>query len=407
MKILQRLFVRLHGRYTRSPYVEDLDGLALWLNEHEYPARHAQRLVCWTKRALEASGRPPGCHWTSAELERAFCRRRPRRGYRAAQCRFGDFLQSTGRLKTVRETSPHASLLAGYRQHLAEVRGLRPATIAQHLAEVGALLHHALPDGQPLKQLTGQQIEQHIERRARQLSRGALHSSVGCLRGFLRYGFARRLIRKPMDGLDRPVGRRNEQPPRALDWSLIQRFLGSIDRTSPLGGRDFMILHLMAHYGIRTGEVTRLTVDSIDWSGRSLLVDQFKTHSQLMLPLADETLAFLHNYLREGRRPTQRRELFLCSQSPARPLHNSAVCSLFKRWARRSELPMAQASAYALRHSFAMRLFGRGIGIKTIGDLMGHHSLVSTAVYLRLQSDMLREVALPVPSDTASLGGAA
>ena len=68
---------------------------------------------------------------------------------------------------------------------------------------------------------------------------------------------------------------------------------------------------------------------------------------------------------------------------------------------------MAQASAYALRHSFAMRLFGRGIGIKTIGDLMGHHSLVSTAVYLRLQSDMLREVALPVPSDTASLGGAA
>ena len=68
---------------------------------------------------------------------------------------------------------------------------------------------------------------------------------------------------------------------------------------------------------------------------------------------------------------------------------------------------MAQASAYALRHSFAMRLFARGIGIKTIGDLMGHHSLVSTAVYLRLQSDMLREVALPVPVDTAPVGGAA
>ncbi len=407
MSILQRLFVRLHARYTRSPYVEDLDGFARWLSEHEYPARHAQRLVCWTKRTLEASGRPPGCHWTLAELERAFRRRRPRRSYQAARCRFGDFLQSTGRLRSVRDTSPHASLLAGYQQHLAEVRGLRPTTITQHLAEVGALLRHALPDGQPLKQLTAKRIEQHIERRARQLSRAALQSSVGCLRGFLRYGFERQLIPTPLDGLERPVCYRNEQPPRALDWSLIQRFLGSIDRTDPLGWRDFMILHLMAHYGIRTGEVTRLTVDSIDWSGRSLLVDQFKTYSQLLLPLADETLALLRRYLREGRRPTRRRELFLCAQSPARPLHNSAVGALFKRWARRSGLPLAQASAYALRHSFAMRLFARGIGIKTIGDLMGHHSLVSTAVYLRLQSDLLREVALPVPTGAASAGGAA
>jgi integrase/recombinase XerD len=407
MNILQRLFVRLHARYTRSPYVEDLEGFARWLSEQEYPARHAQRLVCWIMRALEASRRPPGWHWTVTELERAFRYRRPRRGYQAARCRFEDFLRSNGRLRAVRDTSPHASLLAGYQQYLVEVRGLRPTTITQHLAEVKALLHRALPNGQPLKQLTAQQIEAHIERRAHQLSRAALQSSVGCLRGFLRYGFARRLIRKPLDGLERPVCYRSEQPPRALDWSLIQRLLSSIDRTDPLGWRDFMILHLMAHYGIRTGEVTRLTVDSIDWSGRSLLVDQFKTHSQLMLPLTDETLALLRSYLREGRRLTQRRELFLCAQSPARPLHNSAVCALFKRRARRSGLPLAQASAYALRHSFAMRLFARGIGIKTIGDLMGHHSLVSTAVYLRLQSDMLREVALPVPTDVVSVGGAA
>jgi integrase/recombinase XerD len=406
MNTLQRLFVRLHARYTRSPYAEDLDGLARWLSEHEYPPRHAQRLVCWTKHALEASGRSPGCYWTFAELERAFGRRRPRRGYRAAQCRFGDFLQSTGRLTGLRDTGPHAGLLARYQQYLAEIRGLAPGSLTGHLAEVTVLLRHALPDGQPLKQLTGKQIEQHIERRARQLSRSALQTSVGYLRGFLRYGFAHRLIPAPLDGLERPACFRNEQPPRALDWSLIQRLLGSIDRTGLLGWRDFMILHLMAHYGIRTGEVTRLTLESIDWPGRALLVDQYKTHSRLILPLLDETLALLRGYLREGRRPTQRRELFVCAQSPARPLQNSAVCAVFKRRARRSGLPLTQASAYALRHSFAMRLFARGVGIKAIGDLMGHHSLVSTAVYLRLQSDMLREVALPVPTDAVPAGGA-
>jgi hypothetical protein len=38
---------------------------------------------------------------------------------------------------------------------------------------------------------------------------------------------------------------------------------------------------------------------------------------------------------------------------------------------------------------------------------MGHNNLVSTAVYLRLQTDMLREVALPVPTMTKSTGSAA
>ena len=77
-----------------------------------------------------------------------------------------------------------------------------------------------------------------------------------------------------------------------------------------------MILHLMAHYGLRTGEITRLTVDSIDWANRTLRVEQYKTHSWLTLPLSDPTLELLRGYLREGRRPSPRRELFLCARAP-------------------------------------------------------------------------------------------
>ena len=55
-----------------------------------------------------------------------------------------------------------------------------------------------------------------------------------------------------------------------------------------------------------------------------------------------------------------------------------------------------------------MRLLGRGVGIKTIGDLLGHRTLESTCVYLRLQTATLREVALPPPTPTSGIvGGAA
>ena len=64
-----------------------------------------------------------------------------------------------------------------------------------------------------------------------------------------------------------------------------------------------------------------------------------------------------------------------------------------------------QYSAYSLRHAFAMRLLKRGVGIKAIGDVLGHRDLESTCVYLRLDIDALRDVALEVPAPNGANGG--
>ncbi len=93
--------------------------------------------------------------------------------------------------------------------------------------------------------------------------------------------------------------------------------------------------------------------------------------------------------------------LFPRERSPIGPMTNWAVCDIFTKRARESGLPLDGVSSYALRHSFAMRLLGRGVGVKTIGDLLGHRSLESTCVYLRIETGMLRAVALPVPSGIA------
>jgi integrase/recombinase XerD len=47
-----------------------------------------------------------------------------------------------------------------------------------------------------------------------------------------------------------------------------------------------------------------------------------------------------------------------------------------------------------------MHLLHSGASLKTIGDLLGHRHSNSTCVYLRLATEELREVALPVPTWT-------
>jgi site-specific recombinase XerD len=407
MTILHKLFVQAHARYTRSPHVEDLAAFAQWFLDHDYSPRYAQRHVRKAMRVLEGLGVPSGSRWTSAQLDRAFRPFWRHLWYRRARHTFGAFLEAVGRLAPPQDHNPHAPVLAAYRCYVAEVRGLVPTTNVQHLAEARALLRHALPHGESLEYLTAAVVERYIQQRARGVSRRTLRTRIGYLRAFLRYCYDRHLIKTRLDLLEQPMGFRFEQPPRAIDWPSIQKLLSSIDRTDRSGWRDFMMLYLIAHYGLRPGEVTRLTVDSINWEDRTLLVEQPKTHSWLTLPLSDEAISLLRRYLQEGRHQHRRTLLFTATRAPFHPVHTSTMTCLFKTRARKAGLPIAHESPYALRHSFAMRLFGRGVGIKTIGDLMGHNSLASTCVYLRLQTEVLREVALPVPRTVVLSGGAA
>ena len=107
----------------------------------------------------------------------------------------------------------------------------------------------------------------------------------------------------------------------------------------------------------------------------------------------------LQRYLREGRPAGDRPELFPRLIAPAGALTRTAIAEAFQRHVRRSGLPLSGASPYGLRHGFAMRLLERNVGVKAIGDLLGHRSLEATSVYLRLQIDALRDVALPLPGE--------
>ena len=91
---------------------------------------------------------------------------------------------------------------------------------------------------------------------------------------------------------------------------------------------------------------------------------------------------------------------------PIGPLKNTGIYEIFIKRLKESGQNSIRYSAYSLRHAFAMRLLTRGVGVKAIGDVLGHRDLESTCVYLRLDIDALRDVALEVPAPSrANEGG--
>lgn len=272
------------------------------------------------------------------------------------------------------------------------------ATTCQHIMAAEAFLTQTVPDGASLRTLSATAVERFVVAAGQRVKRQSLQHTVARLRAFLRFCYDHGELCERLDCIDTPRAYRDELPPRALAWDIVQELLRSIDHASRCGCRDHAMLYLMAHYGLRPSEIVGLTLASMDRTNRSLRVEQSKTRSLLVLPLSEEALSVLERYIGSARPGSTYPQLFLRARAPAGPLKHTAVCDIYQKYARLSKLPLQGSSSYSLRHTFAMRLLDCGVGIKVIGDLPGHHTLESTCVYLRLQTEALREVGLPVPS---------
>ena len=400
--MVRTLFPRSGAKYERSRFGREINDFCRWLQQAGYSKHnirgHLRRLY---KVLIRSRGLRADCVRSISVLYDVFGRYCTNvqetanfRGTERAYCRF---LRTQNRLREAHPKDPTSSLLQRYRQYLQQVRGFSETTVGHHGQTVSEFVQKMSQTGRTLRRLTSEQVEQYLSVKSKRITRQSMQHVVAHLRAFLRYGIARGLVREGVDVIDTPRTYRDELPPRALPWTLVKRLLRSVDRSSKAGWRDYMILHLMAYYGLRASEIAALRIDAIDWDSKTCRVEQRKTQSDLVLPLSDRTLALLRRYLRHGRPESPLPQLFVRARRPAGGLRHYAVCDVFYTRAARSGLPLDGYSSYSLRHSFAMRLLQRGVGVKAIGDLLGHRSLEATCVYLRLDMSALRSVALPVP----------
>jgi integrase len=393
---------------ARSAFSPELKDFAVWLGGERYTPFVVQLHLLRLEQVLPWL---PGPLCNAEDLRKAFGavgRGVPSRPlvFHATERAYGRFLLARGRLLTSALQGRHVGLCADYQRQLLELRGLSLSAREHHAMTVADFLERGLGVEQDLSMLTLADIERFVALRSREVSRHSLQHVVAHLRSFLRFCHDQGEIGRPLDAIETPRTFRGELPPQALEWSAVQALIQSVDLASRAGRRDHCILHLMAHYGLRPSEVVALRLDSIDWPSAVLHVVQRKTRSDLFLPLAPQTLGILRDYLADARLAQGKvhPELFLRARCPSGPIERYAIGDLFKKRVREAKLALPGHNVYRLRHTFAMRLLTRGVGVKAIGDLLGHHSLESTCAYLRLDVDMLRGVALEVPDLGLRLG---
>jgi len=287
--------------------------------------------------------------------------------------------------------------------HLGEVRGCVPSTIRRqgHIAAEFLTWLQFSDNPKRLSSLTAADLEGFIQHLSKRMGRVGLQKPIATLRNFLRFLAADGTVPTGLDGMiDRPRVYRQEQLPRSLPWPTVVAFLNSIDTGTNMGKRDYAMFALMTTYGLRACDVVALTLDNVHWRERQIQIRQSKTRSPLELPLTDEVALAIQDYLRRVPRSGKHREIFLRLRAPGGTLKPTGLIEAFQAWSRRSGLAIPFKGVHCIRHSYALHLLRQGTPLKTIGDLLGHRSPESTTAYLRLATEDLRTVALPLPNPT-------
>jgi integrase len=182
-----------------------------------------------------------------------------------------------------------------------------------------------------------------------------------------------------------------------LGQSEVDRILTSVDRSTPLGRRDYVILLLAARYGLRPGDIRQLTLDEIDWRGARIDIRQVKTGRPLALPLLPDVADALSAYLRDGRPASTNRTIFLRHCAPFEPFAvENNLAAIMRAALRRAGLAArtGRRGLYLFRQTLATRLLASGRPLKTIADLLGHASTQTTYGYTRVDLVGLRGVAI-------------
>lgn len=404
--MLRDLYPRSHRRYAALPLLGSVvDDFESWLARKGYTRgirRQKLKDIVRIERFLRRRAVTHVCRISRSVLGSCrgwYRRRNPSTAGTANSLKA--FLDERGLLADgAPPLGPIATHVEAYKAYLGNVRGLSPRSQVHHAYTISRFLAHLDFSRKPecITYLTQRDIEEFLRVSGRYLCRASLQHTAAHLRSYLRFLAVAGTLKAGLEyQIDTPRLYRLERLPRSLPWNVVQRLIQSIDRCTPRGLRDYAMFCLIASYGLRASQVVALTLDDIHWRDRWVHIRERKNGEPLQLPLTDAVASALERYLRQGRPQSPHREVFLRVRAPAGILRPTAVTEAFQCWSRRSGLDIPFHGPHCIRHSYAVHLLRQGMSLKTIGDLLGHRTAESTCVYLRLDIEDLRSVALCIP----------
>lgn len=151
---------------------------------------------------------------------------------------------------------------------------------------------------------------------------------------------------------------------------------------------------------MKSTTIKALVFSGINWGRRTITISQFKTHREVSLPITDEVLFALLDYIKNVRPRVNSPYVFIRLRKPHVPYSmddhfGDKILPYFE--IAGVDTKGKHHGLHSLRHSLATNLFESGTPVNEIAVILGHTSVASTKTYVWSDIERLRIAALEVP----------
>ena len=223
-------------------------------------------------------------------------------------------------------------------------------------------------------------------------ARSSVSRRLASLRSFFRFAMRQGLVDgNPAKPLRNP--RRERKLPHFLSTEEIAKLLEAPSANEPLGLRDRAIFETMYSAGLRVSELVGVNDDDLDLPA-GLVTIRGKGRKERLSPLGK----FAVRAIKEWLATRELHESLQKSKSPpvftnrfGKRLTTRSVARMLEKYLKQTGLDQ-RTSPHTLRHSFATHLLDGGADIRSVQELLGHKSLITTQIYTHTTKERLQKV---------------
>ncbi|NLN50971.1 MAG: tyrosine recombinase [Acholeplasmataceae bacterium] len=183
--------------------------------------------------------------------------------------------------------------------------------------------------------------------------------------------------------------------PQIVTEREIELIYKSINRSTPLGIRNYLIFDLLYSLGLRASELCNLEIQQIDFNSQQIKIIG-KGQKQRTVILHDLLLEQLKNYLTYTRAQLLAKgdgkitdKLLLNYRGG--PLTTRGLRVIINKLFKDAG-EYIKVSPHMLRHSFASALLNHGADLRVVQELLGHEHLKTTQIYTHLTTEKIKQV---------------
>ncbi len=289
--------------------------------------------------------------------------------------------------------------LIRFSEWLRRERGVTSETIRRYVNEAIRWLDRleAVPADYNAASIRSIVLDQGEER-----SRSSVRMTVTVLRAYLRFAIIQgECAPSLLHAVPPAVRRKLSTLPRTIPTAKIEKIIASCRTDTPVEIRDRAILLLLARLALRAGDIWQLRLADIDWRASRLRLHG-KGRRGVLMPLPQDAGDALQAYIEDARPMVASDRVFLRTQAPFTPLRSSAeIAGIVSRILNRGGFTGLPTGSHVFRHSLASAWLQGGADLDQIGVALRHASRGTTAIYAKVDIEMLAEVAQTWPGYTS------